>query len=118
MTAEKRISEQIKEMKNKNLELGEFIELVHDLINDIYGYNVGDVSVKKGKNGWTLEFFYEDEFFDGYNVRDCYEQLYIFILEEQLREELENEAYLAEQETRASYDRWYNENNGVPYGRY
>lgn len=115
MTAEKRIDNAVRE--EKKLDLMEFMELVHDTANTLYGIDT-EITVVKEKDGWVIKDDYNDWFADGVNIRDCYEHLYIHLLEELLKEELEEEAYLEEMETRNSFDKWYGNNNGVAYGRY
>lgn len=76
-------------MKNiKLMKLEEFIDLVHDTANEFYGMDT-EISIIKGKNGYTINDDYNGWFSDGVNIRDCYEHLYYHLLEEIEKEKIE-----------------------------
>lgn len=129
MTAtEKKIDEMVKGIEKMELEA--LIVLVHESYFFEY-WQQADISLVNGMDKDTGAIYWEiadienDITYRGSSVRECYEIMYQAILEHCYREQLKKErdqeaeqAYLEEMETHESFDKWYNSNNGVPYGRY
>lgn len=119
MTTKERIEMEARK-KMEKMDFDYFVNLVHDLMGEMYGER-GEVYLRKSHGGWDLCLDWESWEFEGVTARDCYEQLYIALLEEQLREEIEREEqeeWEKELEYRREIDRWLEQNNGVPYGKY
>lgn len=106
-----------KELKGLDFE---FLEnLVFDLMDEYWGKGYASLNYqRKDEHLWTLEVLEEDFYTSGENKKECLIDLYQFLIEKIFEDELEEERRAEEDEERISFERWYNRNNGVAYGRY
>lgn len=102
-----------KELKKMNYE--DLENFVLDMADDLWGVGYAGLRYyRKNKNLWVLEVEEESFHTECSSKELCLLDFYEYILDE-ISEENER---LAEAETRASYDRWFGQNNGVGYGKF